>query len=86
MAAAAAIAVGEAAPAMVGQMVCCGLSGGGKSCARQIRLLFVITILKINVNGLLIQNMTFCFFCYFCVALVIVPPLQIPGVLLTAPK
>ena len=40
---AAAIAIGEAAPAMVGQMVCCGLSGGGKSCARQIRLLFVIT-------------------------------------------
>ena len=43
MAAAVAIAVGEAAPAIVGQMVCCGLSGGGKSCARQIRLLFVFT-------------------------------------------
>ena len=43
VAAAAAVAVGEAAPAIVGQMVCCGLSGGGKSCAQQIRLLFVIT-------------------------------------------
>ena len=39
VAAAAAIAVGEAAPAIVGQMVCCGLLGGGKSCAQQIRLL-----------------------------------------------
>ena len=41
--AAAAIAVGEAAPAIVGQMVGCGLSGGVKSCARQIILRFVIT-------------------------------------------
>ena len=56
-----AIAVGEAAPAMVGQMVYCGLSGGGKSCARRIRLLFRIMIKKINSNGLFIQNMTFFF-------------------------
>ena len=61
VAAAAAIAVGEAAPAMVGQMVYCGLSGGGKSCARRIRLLFRIMIKKINSNGLFIQNMTFFF-------------------------
>ena len=38
--AAAAIAVGEADTAIVGQMVCCEFFGGGKSCVRQIRLLF----------------------------------------------